>query len=107
MAKKFSKTVEDFTCTVCGQKVVGTGYTDHCPNCLWSKHVDINPGDRADNCGGLMKPLGLDKRHSVEQILYRCQKCGQQRFNKVSPQDNQNTLIEISKKPVKDQKKLN
>ena len=27
----------------------GNGYTNHCPKCLWSKHVDINPGDRGAN----------------------------------------------------------
>jgi len=46
--KKFQKRIENFTCEKCGLFVKGTGYTDHCPNCLWSKHMDINPGDRKE-----------------------------------------------------------
>lgn len=57
--KKFTRTPEDFTCLVCGQAVEGTGYTDHCPSCLWSLHADINPGDRRADCRGLMEPIGV------------------------------------------------
>ena len=32
------KNKEDFICENCGAFVVGTGYTSHCPQCLWSKH---------------------------------------------------------------------
>ncbi|MFA6992594.1 MAG: RNHCP domain-containing protein, partial [Candidatus Gracilibacteria bacterium] len=42
MPKRFSRTIEDFVCEKCGAKVKGDGYTNHCPKCLWSKHVDIN-----------------------------------------------------------------
>ena len=51
---RFTRVVEDFTCGQCGAAVTGDGYTNHCPLCLWSRHVDINPGDRAAECGGLM-----------------------------------------------------
>jgi hypothetical protein len=31
----------------------GTGHRDHCPSCLWSRHLDDErPGDRASECGG-------------------------------------------------------
>lgn len=45
---KFTMIDEDFTCDVCGSFVKALGYTarDHCPNCLCSKHVDINPPER-------------------------------------------------------------
>ena len=43
----FTRKVEDFTCEHCGREVHGNGYTNHCPHCLHSKHVDVNPGDRA------------------------------------------------------------
>ncbi|MBU3901416.1 RNHCP domain-containing protein, partial [Patescibacteria group bacterium] len=45
-SKKFQRKIEDFVCGHCGPKIKGTGYTDHCPKCLWSQHVDVNPGDR-------------------------------------------------------------
>ena len=63
MSLKFQKNKEDFVCQNCGFKVKGTGYTNHCPNCLWSKHVDIYPGDRKNNCGGLMKPIKIEVKN--------------------------------------------
>lgn len=94
--KKFSKRVEDFVCEVCGKKVRGNGFTDHCPNCLWSKHVDINPGDRSAECGGLMEPLNISKgKEGKFRIFYRCQECGYQRVNNATPEDNLEKLIQL------------
>ncbi|HLL91284.1 MAG TPA: RNHCP domain-containing protein, partial [Tepidisphaeraceae bacterium] len=56
---RFTRQVEDFTCGHCGRSVRGNGYTNHCPGCLWSRHVDVNPGDRAAACGGLMEPVAV------------------------------------------------
>jgi hypothetical protein len=99
--KKFTKRTEDFVCEICGTKVKGTGYTDHCPHCLYSKHLDVFPGDRKKGCGGLMKPLGVTKRKGKWQILYCCQKCGHQRWNKVSLNDNPEKIRGLSKRPIK------
>jgi hypothetical protein len=60
MAKKFTRRIEDFLCGNCGATVTGDGYTNHCPACLWSQHVDINPGDRAAACGALMRPSAVE-----------------------------------------------
>ena len=60
--KRFSRRTEDFTCEHCGTKVKGNGYTNHCPQCLYSKHVDINPGDRLSDCGGLMEPIDIEQK---------------------------------------------
>ncbi|WP_420871372.1 RNHCP domain-containing protein [Lysinibacillus xylanilyticus] len=35
-------------------------FRNHCPKCLFSKHVDTVPGDRASTCKGLMRPIGVD-----------------------------------------------
>ena len=59
MKKNFSKKVENFVCEQCGKENVGNGYTDHCSNCLYSKHMDINPGDRESQCKSLMKPIAV------------------------------------------------
>ena len=96
-SKKFKRTIENFTCENCGQEVAGNGYTNHCPNCLYSKHVDINPGDRASQCGGLMKPIGVEKNGQDFFITHQCQKCGFQKKNKFSLNDNFDKLIQISK----------
>jgi hypothetical protein len=52
-SRKFQRTREDFTRERCRTFVKGGGYTNHCPECLWSKHVDVNPGDRQATCQGL------------------------------------------------------
>lgn len=96
----FIKKTENFVCKFCGIKVQGTGYTDHCPNCLHGKHVDFFPGDRKEPCKGLMEPLAITKKKGRWQIFYRCQKCGQKRFNKAAPDDNQEQIIKLSQKPV-------
>ena len=53
---------EEFVCENCGSKVKKLGYScrNHCPNCLYSKHVDKNPGDREETCHGMLEPVGLD-----------------------------------------------
>ena len=98
--KQFSKTIEDFTCENCGHKVVGNGYTNHCPNCLYSKHVDINPGDRSSDCGGMMEPVDVEIKKGVYVIVHQCKKCGFVRKNKTNPEDNFNAILEISKNKV-------
>lgn len=96
--KNFIRQKEDFTCEKCGTKVRGTGYTNHCPNCLWSKHVDKNvPGDRAELCWGLMEPTGVELDHGEYSLLHRCQKCGKITKNKTSQNDNFEKILELVK----------
>lgn len=94
--KKFTRRIEDFVCEHCGVSVVGDGYTNHCPKCLWGKHVDINPGDRLEKCGGLMAPVGAIKRKGETIVTHQCQKCGFERNNKIRPEDNFDVLVQIS-----------
>ena len=70
--KKFKMIDEDFICINCGYEVKKLGYTarDHCPNCLYSIHVDINPGDRENNCKGLLIPVGIEKFKNTYKIIY-------------------------------------
>ncbi|MFA6446245.1 MAG: RNHCP domain-containing protein [Candidatus Paceibacterota bacterium] len=94
--KKFIRTIEDFVCEHCGVNVQGSGYTNHCPKCLWSKHVDVNPGDRLANCCGLMKPISAVQEDKVWFIIQKCQKCDHERRNKFGPEDSFDELIIIS-----------
>ncbi len=96
MSLQFQKNKEDFVCEKCGAIVVGDGYTNHCPECLWSKHVDVNPGDRAENCCGMMEPIGVEKKDSEYSILHKCVKCGFERKNKAQKTDNYDQLVQIS-----------
>ena len=63
---RFTKNKEDFICAVCGTEVKGNGYTNHCPNCLSSLHVDINPGDRACACKGIMLAVELEHKNGKD-----------------------------------------
>jgi len=98
--KSFTGKIESFTCEVCGTKVKGTGYTNHCPDCLWSRHVDFFPGDRETDCGGLMEPIGAIQSGRKWRVFYRCQKCGYERLNNTSPDDNFQKIVELSVQPV-------
>ncbi len=93
--KKFIRTIENFICKKCGEEVKGSGYTNHCPLCLWSKHVDINPGDREEECKGLMKPIGYLKSGGKEKIVHQCQKCGFEKSNKIEKEDNIEVLLSL------------
>jgi len=96
--KNFIKRKEDFICEVCGIKTVGTGYTNHCPNCLFSKHVDENiPGDRKSSCRGLMKPVGIEYQGGEYSIFHLCQKCGKVSKNKTGENDNFERILELVK----------
>jgi hypothetical protein len=95
---KFQRNKEDFVCAHCGASVIGTGYTNHCPHCLWSKHVDIHPGDRAADCGGMMEPIGVEGTVARYRVLQRCQKCGFERRNDVQPEDNMESVVALAEK---------
>lgn len=101
--RKFTEIDEEFICENCGKKVLKLGYScrDHCPYCLHSKHVDINPGDRAENCHGDLEPVSLEidsKKGYV--IIYKCKKCGMIKKNKYAKDDNMDLIIELSSKQI-------
>lgn len=94
--KKFTKTIEDFDCAHCGTVVHGNGYTNHCPECLWSKHVDNNPGDRAATCGGMMKPISIEPDGERFIITHKCETCGKIKRQKTADNDDIDKIIELS-----------
>ncbi len=95
--KKFQRNIEDFTCEQCGEKNIGNGYTNHCSKCLWSKHVDVHPGDRAESCGGLMCPKKIDLEKGEYIITHVCTKCGFERRNTLNKKDDFQTVVDIAK----------
>ncbi|WP_239309781.1 MULTISPECIES: RNHCP domain-containing protein [unclassified Frankia] len=96
MPRRFVRTTEDFECLVCGTPVRGNGYTNHCPCCLWSRHVDVNPGDRAAECRGAMRPVAVETGPHDIVLTHRCETCGHQRRNRTSPADDIDMIIEVS-----------
>lgn len=96
--KQFTMRDEHFICENCHKEVSPLGYTarDHCPYCLYSKHVDINPGDRENTCKGLLKPIGIEKFKDTYKILYQCERCHELHKNIVAKDDDMNMIIKIS-----------
>ena len=97
--KRFNELDEGFICKNCGKEVLPLRYTsrDHCPYCLYSLHVDINPGDRANTCLGLLKPIGIEKYKDTYKILYTCEKCHKPHKNIIAKDDDMDEIINISK----------
>lgn len=96
--KKFKMIDVPFICNNCGKNVDILGYTarDHCPYCLHSIHIDINPGDRANNCLGNLIPIGVEKFKDTYKIIYKCDKCNKLHRNIMATDDNFELIISLS-----------
>ncbi len=96
--KKFNMLDENFICENCLKEVDKLKYSarDHCPFCLYSKHVDINPGDRANKCQGMLEPIGIEKFKDTYKIIYKCKKCNIVHKNIMADDDDINLIIELS-----------
>src|SRR4051794_15602104 len=85
---------ESFKCVHCrafiGPTVSGGKHRNHCPLCLYSRHVDDKrPGDRASDCGAKMAPVARFTRPNGEPMLvHRCLGCGFERNNRLAADDN-------------------
>ncbi|HPQ80252.1 MAG TPA: RNHCP domain-containing protein [bacterium] len=107
--KRFRVINDGFTCGHCGRDVpptAGSTPRNHCPFCLWCMHVDINPGDRANRCRGMMRPIGI-YTHSKKSyvILHQCTRCAERVKAKAilydaNAPDNFDIIIELSGKPI-------
>ncbi|MDE1761929.1 MAG: RNHCP domain-containing protein [Candidatus Micrarchaeota archaeon] len=91
--RNFRRVIEDFVCEHCGHPVKGSGYTDHCPRCLWGKHVDIKPGDRASDCRGALRPISASYAKGSYTIVYRCERCGIVKRFKAAADDDADILL--------------
>jgi DNA-directed RNA polymerase subunit RPC12/RpoP len=84
-------TNEAFVCAHCETQVPALengSVRNHCPHCLHSVHVDVYPGDRAADCGGLLEPVGVEHTGQTGWIiLHRCRRCGAERRNKAALDD--------------------
>jgi len=96
--KTFEKNDNEFICRVCGKLIPTLKYSsrDHCTKCLCSIHVDINPGDRANNCLGTLVPIDIETSNKKGYIIkYKCQKCGQIHNNKSAEDNNLKTILKV------------
>ncbi len=99
--RNFFKNDSGFVCANCGKKVERLGYSsrNHCPFCLHSLHVDVNPGDRANSCGGILEPVGIEVKGQKGYVInFVCKKCKAKRNNISASDDSLKKIIEISAK---------
>jgi DNA-directed RNA polymerase subunit RPC12/RpoP len=103
---------QGFVCAHCGGYVscdrltAGVQNRNHCPYCLWSRHLDWREaGDRMAGCRAPMRPIGLTTKrgrnkyaraHDGELMLvHRCEACGQLSINRIAADDLETALLEI------------
>ena len=80
----------------------GTAHRNHCPSCLWSRHLDSDtPGDRAADCGASMEPIAVCVRGDGEWVLvHRCGACDALRLNRTAGDDNPLSLMRLALRPL-------
>ena len=80
----------------------GTAHRNHCPACLWSRHLDgARPGDRAADCGATMEPLAIAVRRDGEWlIVHRCTACDAIDLNRIAGDDNPLLLTRLAVRPL-------
>lgn len=97
---------ETFRCGHCHLDVSigapGTEHRNHCPTCLWSRHVDDDvPGDRQAECGGSMEPIAIWVRPNGEwALVHRCARCDAVRLNRIAGDDNPLMLMRLAVRPL-------
>lgn len=94
-----------FICDHCSRTVApeggGTRHRNHCPYCLWSVHLDIQPGDRRCGCRGEMEPIAVWIRRGGEwAIIHRCRSCSTLRSNRIAGDDSDVALMSLAVRPL-------
>lgn len=92
----FIKNDNGFICVNCSKKVEKLKYTsrDHCNHCLYSIHVDIEPGDRKNDCKGILIPINVIVNSKKGKVIeYRCSKCKSIIKNIVADDDNEDAIF--------------
>jgi hypothetical protein len=97
--------LDTFRCLQCRRHVplsaFGTQHRNHCPSCLWSRHLDVTPGDRRASCGSRMEPIAVTIRPGGEWVLiHRCAGCGVLHENRIAGDDSVFALMAIAARPL-------
>jgi hypothetical protein len=79
----------------------GSKHRNHCPSCLFSRHLDHRSGDRSIDCGGKMEPIAIEVRQNGEwALIHRCQSCGELGNNRIASDDNEFVLMQLATRPI-------
>ena len=105
--KKFGFTCGHCDSWVSKDRFIGTHFRNHCPFCLWSKHVDErHSGDRDSSCRSSMEPIGLTFKHEGQDkygrprqgelmLVHQCQKCGAFSLNRLAADDEIQMVLQV------------
>jgi hypothetical protein len=102
----------DFTCTHCrnfvsaGILLAGVNNRNHCPYCLWSRHMDLfEAGDRLSACKATMQPIGLTMKKVTKKyasayggelmLVHLCIECGALSINRIAADDDAHRILEV------------
>jgi hypothetical protein len=101
---------DGFTCKHCGYFVssaaglCGVGNRNHCPYCLWSRHLDLyRAGDRLCACKAPMRPVGLVQKRTRKKysqtgelmLAHACSGCAGVSINRLAADDDPQTLMHV------------
>lgn len=103
---------QEFKCVQCHQYVscapivAGVQNRNHCPACLWSRHMDwLEAGDRLSGCRAPMQPIGLTTKRSKNKyarerdgelmLIHRCTGCAKIVINRIGGDDSPAAILEI------------
>ncbi len=102
---------DGFRCAHChsyvytNQIISGVVNRNHCPYCLWSRHLDLfQPGDRLAACMAIMQPIGLTfkkihKKYGSQfgemMLIHQCRDCGKLSINRIAADDDAQRMLEI------------
>ncbi|GHO53961.1 RNHCP domain-containing protein [Ktedonobacter robiniae] len=109
---RYNTEEEVFKCRHCRRFVCplpsGGHHRNHCPFCLYSRHVDDRQsGDRLSTCGSSMEPVGRFQRTRGEDVIvHRCLGCGFERFNRVAADDDYELMLELPMVPPRTSRDL-
>lgn len=112
MNRRIYSNQQDFKCSHCRYLVpvdvlvCGVRNRNHCPYCLWSRHVDLyRAGDRLSACKAGMQPVGLALKHTHKRygsrdqgelmLIHQCTGCGALSLNRIAADDDPDTLLAV------------
>lgn len=90
----------------CDPALAGVQNRNHCPYCLWSRHLDWRTaGDRLAGCRATMQPIGLTIKRSRNKyagqrdgelmLIHRCTICAKVAINRIAADDCATAIMQI------------
>jgi hypothetical protein len=102
---------DGFLCKHCNTYITSASFPsgvknrNHCPCCLWSRHMDWREaGDRLSACKALMKPIGLTVKTTSKKygsgwgelmLIHLCTECESLSINRIAADDMEQRIFNV------------